>query len=175
MATGIFRDRTEAEKKDFEEINRKDREKKPEWVIKKKVDDFDAKATKEHIPFCGRCARIDATDKIEKNLKEYERGGRVDDKMFDIDPAPYFDMNRFVLIGDAEAREKTMIGMQSVMAVVGKHYKFQCKVRGCGRSVFVPKGETPAWEVSVNDKSAKSNDEVIDKKSVMQQIEDLEK
>lgn len=143
----IFRPQTPAEKLDFEHLDRNSKRKRPEMVIKAEVEKHESRATKQHIPFCRRCAKMDLLDKYENVLKEYQRSGKVADmKGLNVDFDTYADIKRFTLLDSSPAKEKTIIGTTSVMADIGTHYNFQCNVRRCGISVFVPKDETPSWE-----------------------------
>lgn len=169
----IFRPRTPAEKLDFADVSKRSRDATPEFRIRKILEKHQQDATKAHIPFCYRCAKLDAQDRIDKAEKEVARGGIVDNKDLSINPDPYYSMKRFELLDSAEARERTIIGTSSTMAVIGTHYNFQCRARGCGISVFVPVNEKPSWTEVEADKSVKAKTADIEPRSEF--IDELEK
>ena len=143
----ITRPPTKEEEKDFINIG-KGRKKTFQQIIRKKLEEYENKYNKLHKPFCSRCVKIDLEDEREKIAKELSRsvGGDVNPdwaklitERIDLENLDeYASPSRFIKLKDQEATQKTVIGNQSVMSLIGYHVDYQCKFRGCGHAVFVP-------------------------------------
>jgi len=136
----IIRPQTQAEKRDFRNIEGKDYRKE----FEAKLNDFEQQCMRKYIPFCSRCARYEYLDKIDSIVKEQERSqGFVDYssdafKNITVDFNKYCDASRFNLLVSAEVYEGKMVDGQKVSVHTGFNEDFKCNVRGCGITVNVP-------------------------------------
>jgi hypothetical protein len=136
---GIIREPTEDEKKDFIPIGRKTVKEE----FRKRLIQEEQKYTKAHKPFCARCARLDFQDKVERTVKEIERLNEPveDTKIKHLIPKDfneYGDKDRFEEVDKSDVMENKLIDGVRVPYKVGFFYKYKCKKRKCGLSVFVP-------------------------------------
>lgn len=139
MAEGIFREPTDAEKKDWDKDLMNPEESKLDLWNKKliaKQQEF----TKLGKPFCFRCAKIDLKNLIDDQIREHEskqRGYVKFDKINIEFPnlAQYSDLERFEVTADREILEPANPKKGTpAQIVVSKEYK--CKRRGCGISIM---------------------------------------
>ena len=98
------------------------------------------KFTKVHKPFCFRCAKVDYEDQISQKVLEATRNVNTDRTLGKIDLTAYGELSRFKLLSETESVETTKVGITTRTEVTGVHKQYQCKVRACNISVFVPKG-----------------------------------
>jgi len=113
--------------------------------FRKKLIEEEQKYVKKFQPFCFRCAKIDFEDKVEKKIKEMERKlgyidwGNKELTRIDIDFKNY-GPQRFEQIDIKEVREdKLLDGIRQPGILTGYNIIYRCKVRGCGRTVNIPK------------------------------------
>lgn len=138
---GIIRPQTALEKRDFQDIGTGKEE-----TIRKKFKELiveeESKNTRQHKPFCYRCAKIDFEQKLirakeEQLLKQgYIDMGEIDFELPDLEQ--YKDLNRFNLIKKTPIRGNKVVDGIKVPYLVGHYFEYKCKTRGCGNSVEVP-------------------------------------
>lgn len=138
--TGIIREATEAERKDYTEIGRMNFEQ----TFMSMLRDKEAACTKAHKPFDRKGAHYDFQDKKDEIIKRFERmyGSEAIDKItfedFKMDLEKYADASRFKLLDESEVREDKLLDGIRVSVITGKWQNYQC-VNHKGRiSVFVP-------------------------------------
>lgn len=149
MAESVFREPTELEKKDTIFLNPLGDDSKT--IFEKFRDllvDVQQKHTKDLTPFCFRCARLDFKDEIDKQMNEFGRGEGylTNDKELKISlPSresldKTYGETRFKLIKESDAMEPIAQTSTSMarQTKIGVHRDFQCKIRNCGVSVFIP-------------------------------------
>lgn len=143
----IVRKATPEEKRDFHEVGAVD----VSTAFRKILVAHEKKYNKLHIPFCRVCAKFDFEDRLQNFLREQSRGrgtGFNQTEQLDVlkdlqvdDLSEYADPSRYKLLSEKEAMEdKLMDGMRRKVKT-GMFLNFQCQVRGCGHSVFVPLDE----------------------------------
>jgi len=113
--------------------------------IKNKIAAEEQKAKKEFKPFCVACALADIEqDKMLVEMECAKKGvALADDTIYKrIEPkdfSKYSDEKYFDLLDVSEAMEHTLIGTTKVNQLIGYHKNYQCKKRGHGVALFVPK------------------------------------
>lgn len=111
--------------------------------LRKELIKYDQECTKKRIPFCYRCAKIAYEDKIQEIIREaLRKSGDVkqeDLKLPRIDLKQFTGVKNFEELNSNEAWEK--VKGTGEEKHTGYQIDYKCKIRGCGRSVFVPKEE----------------------------------
>ena len=98
------------------------------------------KATKEHKPYCYKCAK---TDHEKEQQRLFEKSGKragksIEDVKVDFDFNPYVQKSRFDLVKEDDVMQDKLIDSMRVNVKTGKWQEYKCKERGCKISVEVP-------------------------------------
>jgi len=137
-------------------------------IFERKLTKVDQEYTKNMKPFCAKCARLDFKDQLKKHKDELFRKvrthfseeekntgyGDLEKIDIDINLDEYGDPKRFKVIREEIASEPITVsdlaaGKIQRLVKIGIHRDFRCKIRGCGRSVFLSN------EVLKNEKTIK--------------------
>lgn len=144
MATEIFRQPTEQEKRDFRPLNVTGKPANPVLEFRKKLEIKEAKYFKEFKPFCARCGKLDFKDLMETQMKKIERKVGYFDTSQVIAPKleldQYGDPDRFEIVRESDAMEPITITTGTIQRQIkiGVHRDYRCKVNDCGISIFIP-------------------------------------
>ncbi len=127
--------------KDYQDIG-VNREHTVSEIFRKKNTEMQAKYTREHKPYCFRCANLDFDDSIERQKQESIRShGFINWKEISIeipDLDKYGNINRFQFLKKSPIRQEKIIDGVRVPIVSAYWHEFTCKTRNCGHSVEVP-------------------------------------
>lgn len=150
----IIREPTKEELKDFIPLGKADEtfKKLRQEILNKEKEHF-----KKKKPYCARCAKLDIQrnlNAISKEMQNYE--GYIDFEKLGIkspDLEEYGNADRFKLIKERDAMEPIQRadfarGTIERKIKIGVFRDYQCKVRGCGISIFISNDE-------LNDNSSK--------------------
>lgn len=155
MDTGIIRDASADEKKDFIEIGQMTFDQ----LFRKELSAKEAEYTRLHKPYDRVGAIHDFKDKIEAVVKKAERqygdgaGNFIKYKDVKIDLEVYGKPERFNLLESADCHETKLLDGMKTDVVTGKWLNYQC-VNHRGRiSVFMP---LDLWEKSQKEAKAEN-------------------
>ena len=147
----IIREQTDEEKRDFKLLGEKN---KYAENFMKALKEKRQEHTKDHTPFCYRCAKLDFEKKVNNVIQEAALRNPVSQEASNIinfkapDLKDYADKKRFKVGKIQDALDRPRGIMTSEQMKIGEHHDFICKERGCGISVYIPNSElkkaTPA-------------------------------
>ena len=157
VETGIIRDATVDEKRNFIEISKK---LTYEQIFQRELNKKEDFYTKQHKPYDRKGAYHDFQDRKEALLKSKERqygsGAtnyiQYEDLKLDLDA--YAKAERFRLIDEAEVREEKLLDGIRNSVITGKWQNFQCINHGGRISVFVPVNSLATIEASEKKKTS---------------------
>lgn len=155
----IIRPLTEDEKKSgVIELGRK-KKKTIHDIFREKLIIKEQFYTRNHRPFCARCAKIEFTDLIDTKMKDSQRrigSSNVEDLKIDIDFGDlerYADSQRFRLHEtnpEKEISETKLVDGVRTTYHRGYFVNFICKVRDCGISVEMDISVYDDWKKEWN-------------------------
>ena len=99
------------------------------------------KYTREHKPFCFRCAKIDYEKAQEDLFKEKGKrsgGDRIENVPITLNLKEYADPKRFTQDDDMIIHDVKIMDGMKVPVEVRKYNEYTCNTRGCGHSVETP-------------------------------------
>lgn len=138
----IDRPLTEAEKREFVDI----RQLSPKQAFRRQLAKVKFEHDRKHKPFCERCAMFDFQDYLANTLRETVRRQKVTNVTEALNSStiemPDFNKygaeDRFDLLRKEAQFETVKANLTVIREQTGWRYEYQCKIRQCGHSVFVP-------------------------------------
>lgn len=135
--TQIIRSLTEDEKKEMHEIGKLTTREK----IRRLINQKEAEATKEHVPYDRKGALNELDEKIENVIRKIERAGtKVDETSItiDFDADKFADKKRFKLLSIKEQREDKLLDNMRQSVITGYWECYKTIDGGYGVDVFIP-------------------------------------
>lgn len=139
VTESIFRPPTDIERNEMKIVGEKD----ITYHFRKKNVAKEGEYTKNHKPYCFRCAKVDFEVSVSEAIRE-KRLNTDEDKEIDVDKIykvnldKYGNEDRFELVRTKPINEDKLIDGIRNSVLTGYALNYVCKERGCKNSVFVP-------------------------------------
>jgi len=139
VTESIFREPTNAERKEMKLIGEKDLS----WHFKKKNVAKESEYTSKHKPYCFRCAKVDFEKSVSEAMREKslhtDEDKEIDvNKIYKVNLDKYGDSTRFKLVRTEPVKEDKLIDGIRNSVLTGYALSYECVERGCKNCVFIP-------------------------------------